>query len=241
MIIDTDICIGCELCLPYCPMGAIAMADEGYAQIDRDECVECGVCLRSAGCPVDAFVEEELAWPRSVRAAFSDPLSEHKETRIPGRGTEEMKTNDVTGRFKRGEAGVAIELGRPGIGTRFQDVEKVTRAMAELGVQFEPQNPVTFLLADKQTGKINEEVLNEKVLSAIVEFTVPLALAPAILSRLREVAEEIDTVFSLNLICKVEPDGSIPTVPLTKEMGIAFYPDGKSNVGLGRPLFEEAG
>ena len=38
-------------------------------------------------------------WPRTVRANFSDPLVEHPETKVPGRGTEEMKTTEVTGRI----------------------------------------------------------------------------------------------------------------------------------------------
>ena len=54
------------------------------------------------------------------------PLKIHPETRIPGRGTEEMKTNEVTGRYRRGMYGMAFELGRPGVGARFHDVEKVT-------------------------------------------------------------------------------------------------------------------
>ncbi|HID86826.1 MAG TPA: 4Fe-4S ferredoxin [Anaerolineae bacterium] len=239
MRINPDACTGCELCLPYCPMGAISMA-EGRAKIDRDECVECGVCLRSAGCPADAFVEEELSWPRSVRAVFSNPLFEHRETRIPGRGTEEVKTNDVTGRFRRGYAGVAVELGRPGTGARFRDVERVTRAMAAMGVKFEPNNPVTFLMVDQRRGRLNPELLDEKVLSAIVEFTVPLGRLPAVLTRLREVAREVETVFSLNVICKVEPDDSVPTVPLIEGLGIPLSINGKNCVGLGRPLFVES-
>ncbi|WP_198468620.1 hypothetical protein [Acetomicrobium sp. S15 = DSM 107314] len=35
------------------------------------------------------------------------------------------------------------ELGRPGTGTRFYDVEKIAKACAAFGVEFEPQNPVT--------------------------------------------------------------------------------------------------
>lgn len=239
MQIDEESCIGCEICVPYCPMEVITLGDEGVAEIDHEECVECGVCLRSADCPTDAIVETIHPWPRSVRATFSNPLFEHKETRIPGRGTEEMKTNDVTGRFKRGQTGVAIELGRPGTGTRFHDVQKVTIAMAELGVQFESKNPVTFLLTDPKRGKIDPEVLNEKVLSAIVEFTVARNQLPAILTRLREVAEEVDTVFSVDLICKVEPDGSVPTTAMMEELDIPISINGKSNCGLGRPLFVE--
>ena len=65
MKIDPDTCIGCEQCIPYCPMGAIHLTDEEVSEIDRDECVECGVCLRSADCPTDAILETENPWPRS--------------------------------------------------------------------------------------------------------------------------------------------------------------------------------
>jgi Fe-S-cluster-containing hydrogenase component 2 len=67
VIIDEDKCIGCESCLNWCPMGAIRMGEE-KAAIDQAECVECNVCRRVEICPVDAFVQKPLEWPRSVRA-----------------------------------------------------------------------------------------------------------------------------------------------------------------------------
>lgn len=39
MRIDGDICIACEACVPYCPMGAIRM--DNAATVDQDECVDC--------------------------------------------------------------------------------------------------------------------------------------------------------------------------------------------------------
>ena len=108
-----EACIVCDRCVPYCPMGAISIDD--MAVIDQNECVDCGVCFRSGACPVDAFIDEVHPWPRSVRAAFSNPLVVFKETRVPGRGTEEAKTNDVTGQFRRGFVGLTTEMGRPGI------------------------------------------------------------------------------------------------------------------------------
>jgi Fe-S-cluster-containing hydrogenase component 2 len=51
MIIDQEICIDCESCIPYCPVEAITLSDD-RVDIDQDLCVECGVCLRSAVCPV---------------------------------------------------------------------------------------------------------------------------------------------------------------------------------------------
>jgi len=217
-------------------MGAISMDD--IATIDQDECVDCGVCLRSKICPVDAFIYEIAPWPRSLRAIFSNPIIEHKETRVTGRGTEEMKTNDVTGRFKRGWVGIGIELGRPGIGSRFRDVDKVAQAMARLGAKFEPKNPVTLLMKDVGAGKLKEDVLDEKVLSAIVECTFPIEKIKAALIALKEVARDVDTVFSVDCINVVEPDGSLPVDKILSELEIPRYINGKTNVGLGRPLAE---
>lgn len=83
---------------------------------------------------------------------------------MPGRGTEEMKTNDVTGRYQPGWVAMNVEVGRPGTGTRLTEVQKVVRALAAKGVEFEPANPLTSLLANPRTGDMRPEVLNEKVL-----------------------------------------------------------------------------
>jgi len=112
MQIDPELCVGCQQCLPFCPVGAIVM-DDDTARIDFDECAECGNCRRSADCPTQAIYLQELSWPRTVRSILSDPLTIAVESGISGRGTEEMKTNEVTGRFKPGMVGVAIEVGRP--------------------------------------------------------------------------------------------------------------------------------
>ncbi len=47
-----------------------------------------------------------------------------------------MKCNDVTARFKRGDVGIAMEFGRPGIATRLGELEKITTALAAVGVTF---------------------------------------------------------------------------------------------------------
>jgi hypothetical protein len=204
--------------------------------IDEDECVECSVCLRSGCCPTDALYQPPLAWPRIVRKNFSDPLKIHPETRIPGRGTEEMKTNEVTGRYRRGIYGMALELGRPGVGTRFHDVEKVAQALSALNVEFEENNPVTKLMVDRKKGRIHPDVLGEKVLSAIVEFMVPEEKLPRVLEIIDRISQEISTVFSGDLIARIGPGGSIPYLKTMREQGWLISANGKSNVGLGRPL-----
>jgi ferredoxin len=236
----TEDCVGCEQCPPYCPMEAIHMNDDGdMAFIDRDECVECGVCFRSKICPVDAFEEELHQWPRSVRAAFSNPLLVHKETRVPGRGTEEAKTNDVTGQFRRGFVGITTEMGRPGVGVRFYDVEKVAQALARAGVTFAANNPVTHLMTDQAKGTVNQEIINEKVCSAMIESTTPLEDLEVVFKELRAVAPEIDSVFSLTISERLNDNGTSPCQRVLQDLKVALYINGKTNAGLGRPLFEE--
>jgi hypothetical protein len=162
----------------------------------------------------------------------------HKKTDIAGRGTAEMKTNDVTGRVKRGEVGVAVELGRPGVGTRFTEVEKISREIARLKIPLEEANPVSALIRDPEKGTFPPEVLREKVLSAIVEFKVPFARLGEILELLKRILPGLDTVASVSLIGCSEPDGRIPLEDFLARKGIGFYPNGKVNIGLGRPLAE---
>ena len=239
MQIDQDLCTGCGQCVPYCPVNAIALENE-TAEIDFDECAECGSCLRMADCPVEAIYQQELAWPRIVRSVLSNPLTVAVESGIPGRGTEEMKTNEVTGRFKPGMIGVAIEVGRPVTGARFYDVEKVARAVAELGgIEFEKINPTTSLMSDPETGKFKEDILNEKALTTILEFAIKPEQMSQLFANLKRVSGEIDAVFSLDIATRLNPDESVPTAPDIDASGLWIAPNGKTNVGLGRPLYKE--
>lgn len=239
MIIDREKCNGCGRCVIYCPIGAIKLVPKQYAEIDLDLCAECSNCRRHKVCRRDAIYQQELKWPRTVRSILSDVLTIAVESGISGRGTEEMKTNEVTGRFRRGYAGIAVELGRPVVGSRLRDVEKVAMAVAALGgIEFEKANPTTSLMSDPKTGKFKDDVLNENVLSAIIEFAVPLERVPEVLNRLREVSQEIDSVFSLDICTRVGPNNELPTVALFEGAGFRAYPNGKTNVGLGRPLKE---
>lgn len=244
MLIDKEKCIGCDECHPYCPVGAIAsVAWEGrsVSEIDQVGCVECGCCHeRTAICPVDAIYLPKLEWPRCIRQYFSDPHITHPSTTGHGRGTEEMKTNDVTGRFTHGFAGVAVEMGRPGVGASLRDMQTVAMAIARLGVEFEPHNPVAELMTDPKSGKFDERVLEERVLSAILELKIPLERLKEVLVAVREVSTKIETVFSLDLISRVDADGRTPALAIAREAGFTPRPNTKTNVGLGRPLFKEA-
>lgn len=263
MKIDPHKCVACGNCLPVCPMGAIHINPTiGSATVNPDECVECFACFRGMSkehlnptmvrairrvakffrfrfdpepdiCPTDAIVAEELAWPRIVRRAFSDPQVPHESTGIHGRGTAEVKTNDVTNRVKEGEAGFVVEFGRPGVGARFRDIQHVTAALARLGVEFEKNNPVTSLMTDPSRGLIRGDILDEKILSAIVEIKTRLEQVPVVLKQIKEIAREVDTVISVGVSTRCDREGSDPLRAILEEAGYPTY-RGKTNLGLGR-------
>jgi len=234
MIIDGDLCTGCEACCEYCPVNAIGM-DADLAYIDLELCTECNNCLRADVCPTDAIFQNEIAWPRSIRNIFSDPISVFKETGVSGRGTEESKTNDVTHRFKKGEVGFSIDVGRPNAGgVKLREVDKISREIAKLGVSFDPDNPLTYLMADTKTGKLKEDVLDEFVVSAIIEFKTPLTQCVEIVKTLEEISDRVNTVFSVGVISRVEEDWSIPAQIALQDAGFPVRPQGKTTLNLGR-------
>lgn len=175
MIVNLEKCIGCGKCRVYCPVNAIHLENR-KAVINQDLCTECANCLRAQICPRDALEKPELTWPRQVRSQMSDVTTVYRG--VNGRGTEEMKTNDVTHRFKKGFAGIAVELGRPQVSTTMRDLEKVSRVVAAHGATFEECNPITSYIIDKSIGQIDPQILDERVISGIIEVTVPIDPSP---------------------------------------------------------------
>jgi hypothetical protein len=186
-------------------------------------------------CPTAAFSPDELAWPRVVRRAFSDPRVPHESTGVEGRGTEEVKTNDVTGRVKAGEVGLTIELGRPGVGVRFHEIQEMCQALAKAGVAFEKRNPVTSLMTEVATGTLREDILGEKVMSAIVEIKVPVERMEEIIRLVTEVEKRLDTVVAIGVGARCDEQGEDDVVaPILERMGYRLE-RAKTNAGLGRP------
>jgi NAD-dependent dihydropyrimidine dehydrogenase PreA subunit len=54
--VHPDECVGCETCVPECPVEAISMQDD-KAVIDQDACTQCKNCIDI--CPVEAIKVEE--------------------------------------------------------------------------------------------------------------------------------------------------------------------------------------
>ncbi|MBA7628865.1 hypothetical protein ES703_36362 [subsurface metagenome] len=176
---------------------------------------------------------KRLKWPRLVRNPFSDVVSTHKLTGVPGRGTEEMKTNDITNRFGLGEIGISIEIGRPGVGTCLKNVNLFVKPLTKIGVEYEEASPITALLNEDRT-KINEDIKNERVLSAIIEFKIPHEKIDGVIKVIREVEKKIDTVFTVGVISRVLNGKEIPIINILAKKGYQINPNAKVNIGLGR-------
>lgn len=264
MRIDTQKCVACGNCTYVCPMGAIYIDPViKRATVDRDECVECYACYNGLSrehlnptivralrrifqalrlrfdpepdvCPTSAFTPEDLTWPRVVRRAFSDPRVPHESTGVEGRGTEEVKTNDVSGRVQEGEVGFTIEFGRPGVGVRFWEIQRMTMRLAQAGIEFEKKNPVTTLLKNKETGEIRDDILDEKIMSAIVEIKVPVERTEEVIRLVWEVEKQINTVVALGVGVRCDANGEDHVVlPILEKLG--YRPQrAKTNIGLGR-------
>ena len=264
MKISPKKCVACGNCTYVCPMGAIYIDPViNRATINRDECVECYACYNGLSqehlnpsmvrtmrkvfkamrlrfdpepdvCPTAAFEPDELSWPRVVRRAFSDPRVPHESTGVEGRGTEEVKTNDVTGRVKVGEVGFTIEFGRPGVGVWFKDIQKMCWALAQAGVEFEKKNPITSLMSDVKSGTLREDIMGEKLMSAIVEIKVPVERTEEIIRLVWDVEKQVDTVVALGVGTRCDVDGEDHVVaPILERLGYSLN-RAKTNTGLGR-------
>lgn len=269
MRISQTRCIGCGNCTYVCPMGAIYVdPDTRKATINDDACVECYSCYNGLSqehlppsvsrfarriarklllrfdpdpdiCPTASFEPDELEWPRVVRRAFSDPRVPHESTGIVGRGTEEVKTNDVSNRVDVGDVGLTIEFGRPGVGARFYEMQEMSRALAGIGVSFEPKNPITTVMSNTETGDIREDILNEKVMSAILEIRFPVERLEEIIHKVWEVEKGLDTIVVLGVGTRCDDNGDDPVVrPILEKLG--YDPArAKTNLGLGRKKLRE--
>jgi len=172
-----------------------------------------------------------------VRAMLSNPLAKFKSTQIYGRGTEETKTNDSQDTYREGEIGVIIELGRPVLGTRMDDVERVVKKFATRGYRLPSSNPVHSWVVDPAVGSLKPEILREKAISCLVEFIVPEAAAGEVLRLIRELDQEIRTVFSVCVAVRADKAGK-PRLQEVFGPEIHSIPQVKVNLGMARGILE---
>ena len=93
---------------------------------------------------------------------------------------------------------------------------------------------LTCAYTDTKTGKIREDILNEKVLSAILEIKVDVSRVEEIVMAVREVEKLVDTVVVLGVGVKCDDNGEDNVVrPVLERLGYKIQ-RAKTNTGLGR-------
>jgi hypothetical protein len=107
-------------------------------------------------------------------------------------------------------------------------------AMAKAGVSFEKKNPVTSLMTDVSTGTLQEDILSEKVMSAILEIKTTVDRTEEIILLVREVEKQLDTVVSIGVGTRCDENGDENVVaPILERLGYKLE-RAKTNIGLGR-------
>jgi hypothetical protein len=89
-------------------------------------------------------------------------------------------------------------------------------------------------MTDQKTGRIREDILNEKVMSAILEIKTTISKTEEIIRLVKEVEAEIDTVVVLGVGVRCDANGDENVVaPILEKLGYELH-RAKTNVGLGR-------
>ena len=88
-------------------------------------------------------------------------------------------------------------------------------------------------MSDASKGKVQQAILDQKVLSCILEFKTDLTDMPAILEAIEEEAKRLDTVISLGVAVRCDSEGNDAVRARLVEMGYDAW-RAKINMGLGR-------
>jgi hypothetical protein len=94
-------------------------------------------------------------------------------------------------------------------------------------------------MSNVETGDIRPDILNEKVMSAIIEIKVDVARTEEIIRIIWDVEKRINTqvVIGVGVRCDAEGEETI-VLPILKKLG--YDPQrAKTNIGLGRKVIRD--
>jgi hypothetical protein len=143
------------------------------------------------------------------------------------------KLNEVHHRISSESIAVVVEVGRPGVGTSMRDVDAICRALAASGVSFDPGSSVTGLMVDVAAGTLQPDVLDERVMHAMIHYSCSRDQLLASIEALKEVANRVHTVFSVGFSTPVDNRNDRLAGAIADEAGLPLKPHAKTNVGLG--------
>jgi hypothetical protein len=89
-------------------------------------------------------------------------------------------------------------------------------------------------MSDVPTGTLREDIMGEKLMSAIVEIKVPVARTEEIVRLVWEVEKQVDTVVALGVGTRCDADGEdLVVAQVLERLGYKLQ-RAKTNTGLGR-------
>lgn len=225
----TDECVICGDCIAYCPQSAIKFLEEG-ANIDRDSCVECGVCKDSDVCPTDAIQEssDDLAWAKKLFGRLVEPVP---GTATKGRaGGFDVKKNDVLVRIPDDKAVIRLEFMRPFGGVTIRTAEDLRFKLAEEGFEAIPTKRHDLFMSS--LAELPGNIMEQRMLSTSFEFVVEFQQIKQLLDITKEFGTNRGIWISTNLACTAQSLSRVKQ--LLAEAGFPVMPRAKLNLGLGR-------
>jgi len=79
-VVNSDDCIGCEVCIDRCQVSAITMVD-GIAVINRDKCLGCGLCVSTCAPKAISLIPR----PKAEQIAPPESFGEWEKQRLKNR------------------------------------------------------------------------------------------------------------------------------------------------------------
>jgi hypothetical protein len=113
-------------------------------------------------------------------------------------------------RFGKDDIGVFVELGRPVLGARFRDAEKAIMLFKSYGYDLVEDNPVVGLVENPETGSLKPEILNEKVISCLLSFVLPVTAGSQLIDIIHELEGQVESCFNVCVILRAKQDGLSP-------------------------------
>ena len=223
-----DTCTGCEACLPYCTQGAIFMNEEEQAAVNRDLCVECGVCIDSDICPVSAF-EEDHDDIAEFKRPYGRLLTKHVAPKdVVTADGYDVKTDDVTGEIPNTKVVIRLEINRPRGGLKFGDVGKMRSELEKLGWH---SGIISRSRSLRESG-FADKAADQRILTCHLELVIDPKEVPGVVNGVTAYVADQDLWVSINVAGVAETIGH--TEKILQNSGIGMEAVAKVNLGLGR-------
>ena len=206
------------------------MTAEAQAFVDRELCVECGVCIDADVCPVSAF-EEEQDETAAFKRSFGRLLSKHLDPKNIGKESPyDVKTNDVTAKIPENKVVMRLEINRPGGGLTLREVRNMVAEMQQRGWQADISSRTLNIDENRSLGHL----LEQRILTCHLEVVLDPEQVPDIVRDATRIVNEQHLWVSINVA------GLADTIDRTRDVlkagGLSMEPVAKVNLGLGRRL-----